>query len=480
MSLSRLHTFDSNDVLGRHDGVALARLLARGEVSRAEVISAAIERAQRVTELNAIELAAFDKPVSASHSTHDAPFSGVPTFIKDTNDVAGWATRFGSQAPSTAPARAHGVVTRELLAQGFVLLGKTRLPEFGLSPSTEWQDREPTRNPWNSAYSSGGSSGGSAALVAAGVVPLAHGNDGGGSLRIPAACCGLVGLKMTRGAMVLGEAARMLPIRIVSEGVITRSVRDTAHFAAAAASRHRERKLPKLGLVEGPGKKRLRIALVIDSIKDIKSDTETRQAVERVARKLEKMGHTVEPLIPPVPESFLEDFKIYWGFMAFSLARFGKLTFRGFNPDKLETFTRGLVRYYEQRMWRTPLAMARLQTSYRLYARSFAPYDAALSPVLSHTVPKLGFLSPRLPFDEVFERIIRYTAFTPLNNAAGSPAIALPAQLSKDGLPIGVQLSAAHGAEQTLLELAYALESELGFAGIDAAHAPMGLENPLV
>jgi amidase len=380
--------------------------------------------------------------------------------------VAGLPTRFGSRAVASRIARSHGAVTKELLAQGFAILGKTRLPEFGLSPSTEPEQGEPTRNPWNPAYSSGGSSGGSAALVAAGVVPIAHGNDGGGSIRIPASCCGLVGLKLTRGRIVIGEAARMMPVSIVSEGVLTRTVRDTAHFVAGIERRRRSRWLPSVGLVEGPSQTRLRIGVVLDSINDLRSCSETRQAVERVARVLEKLGHRVEPLVPPVPLSFLDDFKLYWAFLAFTVARFGKASFPGFDPTKLERFTSGLARYYERRFSRTPLAMARLRVSSVQYARTFRRYDAVLSPVLAHTVPKVGHLHPEVPFEELFERILKFTAFTPLNNAAGSPALALPASLSSAGLPLGVQLSSAHGAERTLLELAYELEAELRFPSL--------------
>lgn len=469
MSSKLTHAFNDQDALGHHDGIGLAALIRKREVSRAEVLRAAVERARRVNgALNALEYDAFESPVSPDAGTAPGPFAGVPSFMKDTNDVAGWPTRFGSQAVGNKLARKHGAVANELLAQGFTLLGKTTLPEFGLSATTEWQDREPTRNPWNTDYSSGGSSGGSAAFIASGVVPVSHGNDGGGSLRIPAACCGLYGLKVTRGRMARGETDKKLPISIVTEGVMSRTVRDSAHFFNYFDQRQRARKYAPTGLIEGPSNKRLRIGLVLDSIRDFKSDSETRQAVERVGRTLEKLGHRVEPLIPPVPDYFIDDFKLYWGFMAFAIARFGKVTFPGFQASRLERFTHGLVRYFEQRMLRAPLSMVRLQASFYEYSRGFAGYDAVLSPVLTQTTAKLGFLSPRLEFEELFDRIVRYTSFTPLNNAAGSPAISIPAQLSADGLPIGVQLSSVHGGEGTLLDLAYALESELKFPGIAA------------
>jgi amidase len=472
MNSTRVHAF-TNDALGHHDAVALADLLRRRELSEAEVLQAVEERARRVDPLlRGIELPLFDRPLRDPRADAAAPFAGVPTVLKDNIDVAGLPTRHGSRAMHPPPAPKHSVVTEHVLAQGYTVVGKSRLPEFGFSPSTEFEDEEPTRNPWNPAYSSGASSGGSAALVAAGVVPIAHANDGGGSIRIPASCCGLVGLKFTRRRFVEGEAARLMPVPVVTEGVVTRSVRDTAHFMAAIERRCRSRLLRPVGLVEGPSSKRLRIGLVIDSINDNRSCAETRAVVERVAHLLERLGHRIEPLLPPVPSSFDEDFKLYWGFLALALSKIGSRTMPGFDARRLEGFSKGLAGYCSQRLARTPLAIARLRASALHYAYAVRNYDAVLSPVLTHAVPKLGYLNPGVPFDELFARISKWAAFTPLNNATGSPAIAVPVGLSESGVPIGVQLSGRHGGERVLLELAYALESELRFAPIDAVAAP--------
>ncbi|MFM2416713.1 MAG: hypothetical protein RL385_1436 [Pseudomonadota bacterium] len=455
----QIHAF-RDDALGTHDAVELARLIAKGELGEDEVRSAVQARAALVDpRLRAIEVARFDAP-QRDAGARDAPFAGVPIFIKDTLDVAGFPTGYGSAAVERRPATRNGALTRDFLAEGFSIVGKSRLPEFGFSPTGEYEDGEPTRNPWNPEYSSGASSSGAAALVASGVVPIAHGNDGGGSIRIPAACCGLVGLKATRGRIADGEALSFMPVRIVTEGVLTRTVRDSAHFLAAAERVRPRRGLPPTGLVEGPGKKRLRIAVVTDSIGGLKSCDETRAVVLRTAQRLEALGHRIEPLTPPVPQFFMEDFKLYWGFIAFAIRRFGFTQIRGFHPDRLDGLTRGLVRYCEQRMHRLPLAMARLQGSSLVYKREFRRFDAVLSPVVSHVAPKLGYFSPLIPFDTLFERIIAYTAFTPLNNAAGAPGISVPAGRSATGVPIGVNFSAAHGAERLLLELAYELEQD--------------------
>jgi amidase len=455
---TRVHAF-GDDVLGSHDGVALAELVRRGEVSSQELLAAAEARAARVDPaLNAIAHAAFRQPVQESSKA--GAFAGVPLFIKDTEDVAGMPTGYGCTALEPQVATRHSAVTEQMLAQGFVVVGKARLPEFGFSPSTEYEGAAPTRNPWNPAHSAGGSSGGPAALVAAGVVPIAHGNDGGGSIRIPASCNGLVGLKPTRGRLKEGDQAQRLPVKIISDGVLTRSVRDTAHFLAAAEQHYRHPKLPPIGLVAGPSGKRLRIGLVLDSIGGHRSCDETRTVVERVARVLESLGHTVEPMVPPVPEFFIEDFKLYWGLLAFSIERFGKQLVGPLDPERLDGLTKGLSRYFIRRSWRLPLALARLQASSLVYRRNFQ-HDLVLSPVVGSAVPPIGFFSPQVQFDDLFERILQYIAFTPLNNATGSPAIAVPAGMSHAGVPIGVHFSAPHGDERTLLEIAYQLEAEL-------------------
>jgi amidase len=292
------------------------------------------------------------------------------------------------------PAPRTGPFAAQLLSTGLAVLGKSRLPEFGFNASTEFMSAEPTRNPWHPDYSSGASSGGAAALVAAGVVPIAHANDGGGSIRIPAACCGLVGLKPSRGRHLDGDQARALPIKIISAGVVTRSVRDTATFFAAADRRAvHPGLLALLGVAGVPG--------------------------QRVRQT------DVRPVV---------------------------------RPGKLDRLSSGLRRLYRRELLRTPSTLLRLSRVKQAYATMFLRHEVVLSPVLAHVTPAIGVLSPRQPFDELLDRLTRYVAFTPLNNVAGSPAISLPTGATAGGLPIGVQLSAAYGDERTLLELAFALE----------------------
>jgi amidase len=326
-----------------------------------------------------MQVEAFDRPVVAGEPLREAaPFAGVPILIKDNIDVRGLPTRHGSAAIQPAPAAEHDLVTKQFLAQGFTIVGKTRLPEFGFSPSTEFAAEEPTCNPWHTAYSSGASSGGSAALVAAGVVPLAHANDGGGSIRIPASCCGLVGLKPTRGRSVFSASAQQMPIKIVSDGVVSRSVRDTAHVLAHAERFHRARRLAPVGLVEGPSSRRLHIGLVVDSIRGVRACDDTRAVVERTASVLEKLGHHVEPMTQPVPGFFMDDFKLYWGLLAFAVTKLGPRMYEVLDVGRLDGLTLGLAEYYRRRMARTPVSLARLQASSLAYRLAVRRFDAVL------------------------------------------------------------------------------------------------------
>jgi amidase len=463
------HAF-ADDALGDHDATALAALIRQGSLSAAEVAAAAVARAQHVNpQLNAIVHADFERVLAATWQQRGGVFAGVPTFVKDNTEVQGLPTSQGSSAVKPRPARAHGAFARQFLAQGLVCLGKSSLPEFGFNASTEFMDREPTRNPWHTDYSAGASSGGSAALVAAGVVPLAHANDGGGSIRIPAAACGLVGLKPTRGRHIVAEQVRYLPLNIVSEGVVTRSVRDTANFMAGMEYYWRNPKLKPVGQVNGPATRRLRIGFVQDSCNG-QSDDDTRTALLATAQRLENLGHYVEEIPLPFTRRFVDDFVHYWGMLSWLLITFGRHALGpGFDTRRLDTLSRGLAAQFRRHALQTPRVMQRLRRVTQEYPRLFDNYDLILSPVLTHTTPPLGYLSPKQDYDTVMERMTRYVGYTPFNNVTGSPAIALPAGLSRDGLPLSVHFSAAPGDERTLLELAFELEEAQPWPRIQAA-----------
>lgn len=468
----QVHAY-GDDVLADHDGIALAALIRSGEVGRREVLEAALARAEQVDgALHAVQALDAERALASTWRPRPGPFSGVPTFVKDNTDLAGLPTNHGSEAFTAAPAKRDAPFSRTLLGLGLVPVGKSRLPEFGFNATTEFMTQEPTRNPWDTDFSSGASSGGSAALVAAGVVPMAHANDGGGSIRIPAAACGLVGLKPTRGRFRPSPLDRLLPVNIVGEGVVTRTVRDTAHFFAGAEQPSRRRPLPPVGLVEGPGPRRLRVGLVLDTVTGVRTDEETRAAVTATAELLSGLGHHVVTMPPPMDQQFADDFALYWGLLGYLMSRVGGRAFPGLDAARFDALTVGLAGHYRVHARDTVGALARLRHSRVTYARALAGYDAVLSPVLAHTTPRIGHLSPQQPFEELFPRLVEYVAFTPLNNASGSPAISLPLGATAEGLPIGVQLMAGHGDERTLLELAYELEAAAPFRRLGSTSPP--------
>ncbi|TLG03294.1 amidase [Nocardia cyriacigeorgica] len=459
------HAF-TDDALGEMDAVALAAAIRDGQVGRAEVIEAAIERAQRVNpQLNAIQVECFARARAAQPTS--GVFSGVPAFVKDNTDIAGLPTCHGSAAFDPRPAARTSGPGAQFLHPGFVALGKSTLPEFGLTASTEYADRPPTRNPWNTDHSAGASSGGSAALVAAGVVPIAHANDGGGSTRIPAAANGLVGLKPTRNRLLDQPGARQLPVHLVAEGVLTRSVRDTAHYLAAAERFYTNTKLPPIGLVEGPSERRLRIGVIRYDVRGRAVHPETGAVLDSAAAVFAGLGHELVETRLEVDEQFIEDFKLYWAAVAALLSTSFRIAQRKhFDPRLRDPFTKGLSALATSRPLSVARAVRRLRAAPAIYDRHFTEVDVLLTPVLSHPAPLIGDHSPNLPFDELFAKLVDYVGFTPLNNVGGGPAVSLPHGRMSANLPGSIQLSARRGAERTLLDLAYQFEAASPFPRI--------------
>ena len=250
-------------------------------------------RKRLIRLLNGLAYAAFDLARGAGTDRErdiSGFFAGVPSFIKDNVDVAGQPTMRGTDAWVPQPAVNDSEIARVFLGSGLISLGKTQMSEFGFSAAAEHPRLGPVRNPWNTDYTAGASSAGSGAFVAAGVVPIAHANDGGGSIRIPAACNGLVGLKPSRGRLPLDPHLRRLPLVIVANGVLTRSVRDTAVFYREAERSWRPRRLPPIGNVAEPGKRRLKIAVVTRSV-DRECGPEMRELTLKTAGLLDELGH---------------------------------------------------------------------------------------------------------------------------------------------------------------------------------------------
>ncbi|GAB1813280.1 amidase [Mycobacterium sp. MUNTM1] len=467
--MRHVHAF-GDDALGDLDAVGLADALKSGQVGRAEVIEAAIARTEAVDPLlNGLAYAAFEQARAAAADPPIGYFRGVPTFVKDNVDVAGQPTMHGTDAWTSWNAVADSVFTETFLATGLISVGKTQLSEFGFSAAAEHPRLGPVRNPWDTDYTAGASSSGSGAFVAAGVVPMAHANDGGGSIRIPAACNGLVGLKPSRGRLPLDPTLRRMPVGVVANGVVSRSVRDTAAFYREAERIWRNPKLAPVGDVTAPGRQRLRIAVLTRSIQR-ECGPQVRELTLKSAGLLEELGHRVEHVDePPVAASFVDDFVMYWGFLALAQVRGGRHMFGAtFDRSKLDSLTLGLLRHTSRNLHHLPMAIVRLRRARGRTARFFRTYDAVLTPTLADETPRIGFLAPT-DYRQVIGRLIDWVSFTPLHNVTGEPAISLPLAQSADGMPVGMMLSADVGQEALLLELAYELEEAQPWARIHAA-----------
>ncbi|MBC9733042.1 amidase [Nocardioides marmotae] len=470
--MPRVHAF-RDDALADHDAVGLVEALRAGRVGTAEVVEAAIARTEAVDpHLGAVAHRAYDRARAEGRDPRGGWFAGVPTFVKDNADVAGMPTQHGADAFTAAPPRRDGDLARMYLATGLVPLGKTRLSEFGFSPAAEHARQGPVRNPWSTDHTAGASSAGSAALVAAGAVPIAHANDGGGSIRIPAAACGLVGLKPTRGRLAQDVMNRTMPVRIVADGVVTRSVRDTAALLREAERVYRALHLPPVGDVTRPGRRRLRVA-VVTAAAGRTASPEVAALTRRTADLLAGLGHHVEEAASPAPPSFAEDFLLHWGLLATAIVRTGRLTYgRSWDLERCDPLTRGLDRLATRNLHRLPGAIRRLRQAADLGAAFHERYDVVLSPTLATTTPRVGHLDPSAGYDQAMERILSWVAFTPWQNVTGEPAVSLPLATSAEGLPLGMMLGAGAGREPLLLGLALELEEAAPFARITAPAGP--------
>jgi amidase len=464
--MTRVHAF-GDDALGSYDAVGLVEALHSGVVSVGEVVEAAIARTERVNpQLNAVAFGAFDRARAEARDPRGGYFAGVPTMLKDNVDVAGMPTGQGTDTWVGRPARADGDFARMYLATGLIPLGKSQLSEYGFSASAEHPRLGAVRSPWHVEHTAGASSSGSAALVAAGALPIAHANDGGGSIRIPASVNGLVGLKPSRGRLAQDKMMREMPIRIISDGVVTRSVRDTAAFFRESESIYRWLKLPPIGDITRPGRNRLKVAVHTVGV-GRGADSETAELTMKTARLLEELGHTVVEAEAPVDPSFPDDFLLYWSTLALFILRTGRRYYgRTFDRDRHDNLTLGLARHATRNAHRIPGAIRRLRRTSAAAAAFFQEYDVALSPTLAHETPRVGHLDPTQDYETIMDRLLDWVAFTPWQNASGEPAISLPLASTSGGLPMGMMFGAGVGREAMLLELAYELEEASPFASI--------------
>lgn len=468
---TRVHAF-GDDVLGTLDATGVAEAIAAGEFTVGEAAEAATARMRTVDpETSAVRW--WATPGGAGpQAPETSAFYGVPSAIKENTAFAGLPTTMGSTALPDTPAKRSGPVAEQFTSTGVNVLASTVMPEFGLTASAEFVDRAPARNPWNTGFSAGGSSSGSAILVASGALPIAHGNDGGGSLRIPAALGGIVGFKGTRGRMADVPAMKVLPVPIVCEGVLTRTVRDTARYFAAAEQHYRNPALPPVGDVRGPGRRR-RIGLITESVTEFGIDEQCLRPVRSLADDLAAQGHEIVELTMSdlrIDGGFVTDFLAYWGFLAALevsasvVEAQGRASLLGFDP-----VTRSLLASGVRNALAIPGAIRRLRAVTGKYERMFVErgVDAMLSPTMTRPTQRLGVLDPGQPFDEFMERTIATVGITPLNNVSGGPAISVPCGFDSAGMPLGAQLAGPAGMESTLLELAYEVEQVRPFARID-------------
>ncbi|MEO1014269.1 MAG: amidase [Pseudomonadota bacterium] len=442
------------------DAVETAARIKQGDLTAVEAVGAAIARAEAADpQINAIVTPTFDEARAAAAAATPGPFSGVPTFVKDLTDVAGQPTRYGSRAYANYVADGQPPFVDKLFECGVISLGKSSTPEFGATATTEPLLHGPTRNPWNLDHSTGGSSGGAAALVAAGVVPMAHASDGGGSIRIPASCCGLVGLKPSRGRTPAVSVSDPPPLLLSVHAVVARTMRDAAAFHAAMELGDGEGALAPTGLIARPTQTRRKIGFFTEGLGGATPHADVIAAVTDAASVCADLGHNVEEVAAPFSGAPSDDFLIYWAAgVADTVARWEEAAGRRAGYDDFEPLTFGLIQHYEANKSIFERAVERLLQYEEIYLRAFEDFDVILSPVLATPPPPIGWLRPDLPWDTAVERVGDYVQYTQIHNIAGAPAISLPLGMSSEGLPIGAMFAGKPGDEGALLALGFELE----------------------
>lgn len=457
-----------------HDGLALADGLRLGEVSPAELMDCAIAIAEQVDPLlNALCYPQFEAARTAAASASlRGSFGALPFLLKDSGLASTvLAGSVGSRLFAGLGSRIDSNLTARFLADGLLPFARTTVPEFCMAPTTEaLQNGGPTRNPWDLRRSAGGSSGGAAVAVATGIVPLAHGSDGGGSIRIPASCCGIFGLKPSRGLVPNGPQRGEGWSGLAVDGVLSRSVRDTAAaldgvagMDAGAPYAAPSKPASYLADLERPFDRPLRIARWSTAWEDIVVHPECVIALDVATRHLEALGHSVEEMAPPAL-GFAKFLEAMIDIMATNVT----LTVNGYlrqRPDldpatALEPAIHDAFNIGKRISAETyGLAINRFHAIGRSIAAHMADYDVILTPTLTTTPQPLGAISMNDDFRSFRRKVGRYTTFLALFNASGQPAASVPLHWSADGLPVGIQLVGRFGDEAGLLRLSAGLEA---------------------
>jgi amidase len=460
------------------DATAQADLVRSGEASPAELVEAAIARIETLNpQLDAVIRTRYDQARErAARPLPDAPFRGVPILLKDLGClVAGEPTAFGVGPLRDVVWPVTSYLAEQFLAAGFIPLGRTNVPELGTTVTTEPLSFPAAHNPWDTGHSTGGSSGGSAAAVASGMVAVAHANDGGGSIRIPASECGLVGLKPTRGRVSQGPLIGEAWAGGTIDGAVTRTVRDAAAVLDVISARmpgepYYAPPLPRpLRQEVGADPGRLRIGLLDHpGAEYYLDDPQCREAVAVAARLLESLGHHVEESAPSV--MFEPDFAVHFNTI---IAADTEATFLAFETVLGRPIADNEIEprnAFYRHVGKELTAVAYLQARYwfsiwaRRMAGWWADHDLLLSPTLGAPPPELGWFTAGDPQQEG-PRIASFIPYTAQFNMTGQPAVSLPLHWTPGGLPVGVQLAAAYGREDVLVQVASQLEQAAPWAG---------------
>ncbi|MGA9875181.1 MAG: amidase [Solirubrobacteraceae bacterium] len=450
----------------------LAAMVRSGELSARELVEISLERIEQLNpQLNAFVEIDGERALATAQEIKagdSRPFAGVPIAIKNNRPVEGLRETIGCSLLAEHVADHDCNIARRFKDAGFVIVGTTTLPEYGILPVSEARLFGPTRNPWDLQRTPGGSSGGAAAAVAAGMVPVAHGNDGGGSIRIPAACCGLVGLKVARGRISAAPERGEAPLDV--DGVLTRTVADTAAIIDVLAGYELgdatwappPSEPFALSATREPGKLRI-AATTFAPIADAVIDPLCARAVSDAADLLRSLGHEVEEVDPPwriegLSELFGAVFSIH---IALQIVYSGMVAGREPTAEDMEPMSWEILRMTQSFDSVQGLALEiQLQTLTRQLVAFLAPYDALLTPALAERPLPLGSLDTAAPNPmSTFARSGLFTPFTPIFNASGQPGISLPLYQGSDGLPLGVQLVGRPVGDAALLALAAQVEA---------------------
>lgn len=446
--------------LGRLDAHDQARLVRRGEVDAAMLTEAALLRIAALdpTLLATSHFAPEQARAHAARLPEGGAMRGVPWMPKDSLDYPGMPSRSCSRSRTSMPVQHAYPFVQRIDSAGLVAVGKTAMPEFGLLGSTEPLAGPVPRNPWSLAHSPGGSSGGAGAAVAAGLVPFAHGSDGGGSIRLPAHCCGVVGLKPGRDSTVRVRSRHNVEDLLVGDSLMSRSVRDTA-WAYAATHLQADKVM-----VQGASSRRLRVAVIEHGLRGRAPDADTVATIRKTADLCASLGHHVKAVQWPIDgAAFLTSFEDLWSHLAADCVDGVRPMLGGRRlQDALEPWTIAMALRAEA------LPFGALEAAYRQLANLpvqlsafFQQYDVVLSPVASTPAPLLGTYAPSVPVQTLMDTMFEWIAYTPLQNMAGTPSISLPLYTAASSLPVGSMFSADRGQEDMLLALAYELEAAL-------------------